>query len=139
MARLGLCHNLRGSVFRQPRVHPRGLLLQAGQSGNPKGRSKGSRNKLGEDFIADLQAHWEKHGADAIEKVFTGRPDIYLKVVASVIPKEASVNQQVNVSQGFLKLLEDITERGKRERIEHRQLLIDRANAVDVEPEPIEA
>jgi hypothetical protein len=32
-----------------------------------------------------------------------------------------------------LKLLEDIEERGKRERIEQKQLLIDRANATDVE------
>ena len=33
---------------------------------------------------------------------------------------------------------EGITERGKRERIEDKQVLIDRANAADTEPDTIE-
>jgi hypothetical protein len=94
--------------------------------------TKGSRNKLGEDLIADLQAHWEKHGADAIGKVFAARPDIYLKVVASLVPKEANVNQHANGSDIFLKLLERVEERGKLEQREQRQLLIDRAKALDM-------
>src|SRR5258706_14779714 len=32
---------------------------QPGVSANPKGRPKGSRNKLGEAFLSDLQADWE--------------------------------------------------------------------------------
>ena len=32
--------------------------------GNP-GRPKGSRNKLGEAFIADLYAHWQENGVPA--------------------------------------------------------------------------
>lgn len=59
--------------------------------GNP-GRPKGSRNKLGERFIADLQADWEEHGPEAIEEVRTSKPDAYLKVVASILPRDLNVN-----------------------------------------------
>lgn len=62
-----------------------------GQSGNPKGRPKGSRNKLGEDFLAKLQADFEEHGATTIEAVRKDRPHEYLKVVASILPKELNV------------------------------------------------
>ena len=36
-----------------------------GHNGGP-GRPRGSRNRLSEQFIADLQADWEQHGADVI-------------------------------------------------------------------------
>lgn len=58
--------------------------------GNP-GRPKGSRNKLGEAFLADLLANWEKHGAETIEAVRVDKPDAYLKVVASILPKELNI------------------------------------------------
>ncbi|WP_439393333.1 DUF5681 domain-containing protein [Bradyrhizobium sp. PMVTL-01] len=38
---------------------------QPGQSGNPKGRALGSRNRMSESFLEDLRATWEKHGAHA--------------------------------------------------------------------------
>jgi len=56
-----------------------------------KGRPKGSRNKLGEDFIQALQESFSKHGPETIEKVRTDRPHEYLKVVASILPKELNV------------------------------------------------
>jgi hypothetical protein len=59
-----------------------------GQSGNPKGRAVGSRNKLGENFINVLYEHFLEHGPKAIERVYNSRPDIYLKVIASTLPRE---------------------------------------------------
>lgn len=61
--------------------------------GNP-GRPKGSRNKLGEAFLADMLADWEVNGKAAIEAVRSEKPDAYLKVVASILPKE--LNLRVN-------------------------------------------
>lgn len=55
------------------------------------GRPKGSRNKLGEAFLADMLADWEEHGIAVIQTVRAEKPDQYLKVVASVLPKELNV------------------------------------------------
>ena len=67
--------------------------FQAGAEwkGNAKGRPKGSRNKLGEDFISALQESFSQHGPATIEQVRTERPHEYLKVVASILPKELNV------------------------------------------------
>lgn len=59
--------------------------------GNP-GRPKGSRNKLGEQFIEDLYADWQAHGVDTLARVRDEKPDQYLKVVASILPKDLNVN-----------------------------------------------
>jgi len=64
---------------------------QPGQSGNPHGRPKGSRNKLGEEFIRALHDDFVEHGVTAIETVRTEKPDAYLKVIASILPKEFKI------------------------------------------------
>lgn len=67
------------------------------QPGNP-GRPKGSRNKLGEHFIADLYADWQEHGVEVIQTVRNDKPDVYLKVVASILPQKIEVNHTDNMS-----------------------------------------
>lgn len=59
----------------------------AGNSGRPKG----SRNKLGEDFLSKLQADFHEHGQKVIETVRSEKPDVYLKVVASILPQQVEV------------------------------------------------
>jgi hypothetical protein len=64
---------------------------QPGQSGNPAGRPKGSRVKLGEQFLSDLLADWAEHGADAIRKMREEKAADYVKTVAATLPKELNV------------------------------------------------
>jgi hypothetical protein len=59
--------------------------------GNP-GRPKGSRNKLGEAFLEALHNDFNAHGVKAIQAVRKDKPDQYLKVIASILPKELNVN-----------------------------------------------
>lgn len=59
--------------------------------GNP-GRPKGARNKLGEAFIEALHDDFQQHGVAAIQIVRAEKPDQYLKVIASLLPKDVNLN-----------------------------------------------
>lgn len=76
--------------------------LKPFQPGNP-GRPKGSRNKLAEAFIADLVADWEQHGSEAIVQVREERPHEYLKVVASILPKEIKIDRNDDMTDDQLR------------------------------------
>ena len=68
-----------------------GRPFQPGQVANPAGRPKGSRNKLGEAFISAMHDDFVQHGPQVIETVRIEKPDQYLKVVASILPKELNI------------------------------------------------
>jgi hypothetical protein len=71
------------------------------QPGNP-GRPKGSRNKLGEDFIHALHESFQAKGPETIEAVRVERPHEYLKVIASLLPKELKVTTESDLTDDQL-------------------------------------
>lgn len=92
-------------------------LFQQGQSGNPAGRPKGSRAKLAEAFLADVQMHWLVHGTDVIERVARDDPSTYLRVVAGILPKELNVTVSVLDSmsdEDLMTLLQGLRERRRQ-------------------------
>ena len=53
-----------------------------------RGRKKGARNRLHADFVVALQEHFAEMGKAAIDIVFKESPRDYLKIIASILPKE---------------------------------------------------
>lgn len=92
-------------------------LFKPGQSGNPAGRPKGARSKLGEAFITAMYEDFQKYGVEVIEAVRTEKPDQYLKVVASILPKEIEAGEKLSDT------LTDILERidGRTRTVAGRQ------------------
>jgi len=72
---------------------------QAGASGNPAGRVRGSRNALSEAVICALLRDFRQHGQRAIEKVRQTQPGAYLKVLALLVPREHKVEHTNAVSE----------------------------------------
>ncbi|MGY3563170.1 hypothetical protein ACVWXP_006439 [Bradyrhizobium sp. USDA 4463] len=69
-----------------------------GQSGNPNGR----RRRLTEAFISDFQAIWEQEGLKAIERVARNDPSTFVRVAASLMPRDINLNANVGMDAFLL-------------------------------------
>jgi hypothetical protein len=67
------------------------------QLGHSGGRPKGARNKLAARVFEDILAHWTEpvsagselcKGQEALETLYKERPGEYLRLTASVLPRE---------------------------------------------------
>jgi hypothetical protein len=46
-----------------------------------RSQAEGSRKKLAEAFIADLDRSWQQHGREALDRVRAERPEVYFKAL----------------------------------------------------------
>ena len=56
------------------------------------GRPAAVRNKFSNAFLTDFLADWQSNGAAAIKTVRVRDPSTYLRVAASILPKELMVD-----------------------------------------------
>ncbi len=63
-----------------------------GQSGNPAGRPRGSRDTINEAFLKDLAADWAGDGIEALRKAREERPAEYCRMVANLQPKDQNLS-----------------------------------------------
>ena len=68
----------------------------SGNSGGP-GRRIGSRNRLGEQFLQDLEITWKKLGPAAMERCALEEPAQFVRIMASLLPKQIEVDAAISV------------------------------------------
>jgi hypothetical protein len=81
---------------------------QPGQSGNPAGRPKGSRNKLSEAFLSALSEDFEQNGVAVIASVRAEKPAEYLKIIAAIVPKQLEIREASLEDMSDEELLENL-------------------------------
>jgi len=78
----------------QRAAHLRPFRWPPGHSGNPRGRAKGSRHRLSEDFLSALANDFDKNGKEAIEACRITDPVAYVRLVASLLSKDANISSR---------------------------------------------
>lgn len=67
--------------------------FKPGVSPNPGGKPVGARNRLQGDFLKALSEDFAAHGLGAIIETRETKPAEYLKIVASLMPKELEIKR----------------------------------------------
>ena len=75
------------------------------QKSPSKSGRKRPKKTLGDDFVEAVRADFRSHGAGVIAAVRADKPDQYLKIVQSVLPKDLASN--LHVSTDSLESLSD--------------------------------
>jgi len=85
------------------------MVFKPGQGGRPRG----ARNKLQGDFVSALASEFAEHGADAIRICRIEDPSTFLKIVASIMPKELEIsdNRLQDISDDDLELFISFAQR----------------------------
>lgn len=96
-----------------------------GNSGG--GRPKGARAKLGEQFCQDVYAKWQEQGERCIDEMIADKPGDFVKLVASMLPKEMNLT----VSDGSDLSDEELHERIRNLASQLAPFLGDRVGGAD--------
>ena len=67
--------------------------FKPGNNANPGGKPVGARNRLQGDFMRELAEDFSVNGKAAIVQCRTDTPAVYIKVIASLMPKELEIKR----------------------------------------------
>lgn len=76
-----------------PPVHTQ---FKPGISPNPGGKPVKARNRINARFLNDLLKEWDKSGAKALHECATDDPATFIRVVASLQPKEFEITKPLD-------------------------------------------
>jgi hypothetical protein len=82
----------------KPKVAVRGAGGKFAKRNAIGGRPLGSRNRLSEKFLNDLQSVWKKSGKSALERVAKQDPSTLVRIVAGLMPKHLVAQASLDVS-----------------------------------------
>jgi hypothetical protein len=116
------------------RLGSESITMVATDPGNPPGRPRGSRNRatLNEEFIAALLRNFRREGERAIARVAGAQPAAYLKLVASLVPREHRIEQTDLISSMSDEDLRDTIQLLKEYLAAVPAELIDQTPVVDI-------
>jgi hypothetical protein len=95
------------------------------EPGNPRGRPVGSRNLLQRRFIEALAKDFDEHGEGIIRVVRIEKPDVYLRLIASVLPKEFAFEYATAERSLDDEALDELIV-SMRRRLEEQRTVVDR-------------
>ena len=70
--------------------------FKPGTSPNPGGKPVGARNRLQADFLNALAEDFEVNGKEAVRRCREEKPDVYLRIIASLMPKELEIKRPLD-------------------------------------------
>jgi len=80
------------------------------------GRRKGSRDRIATALLEEIAKDFEAHGADAVKIARVERPVEYLRVVASLLPKEFEITTTTIANELTDDELEALIEHARQQR-----------------------
>ena len=69
-------------------------LWKPGVSGNPSGRTMGTRNRFEHDFIKAYAEHWEQHGKNCLDRLAEDDPASYSRIAIAILPKVLELGEE---------------------------------------------
>ncbi len=74
------------------------MVFKKGEVGNPKGPKIGTRRRISNRFLKDIEAYWELNGSDVLEAACKEDPMKFVSMIADLLPKEATINVNETVT-----------------------------------------